>query len=42
VIDVDVLVVDAERREGVALGGEILGVGGDPGVTDEHDSDCSV
>jgi hypothetical protein len=34
VVDVDALGLDAEGSEGVALGGEILGVGGDAGVTD--------
>jgi hypothetical protein len=38
----DVLLIDAERRQGVALASEILRVGGDAGVTDELDSDCSV
>lgn len=33
---------EAERPECVALRGEILGFGGDAGVTDEHDSDSSV
>ena len=41
-VDVDVLVVDAERSEHVALSGEVLGVGGDTDVTDEHARDCSV
>lgn len=33
VVDVDLLGRHVERCEGVALGGEILVVGGDPGVT---------
>jgi hypothetical protein len=35
VVDVDPLGGDAERGEGVALRGEVLFVGGDPGVADQ-------
>jgi transposase len=34
VVDVDALGLDAEGSEGTALGGEVLGVGGDAGVAD--------
>jgi hypothetical protein len=33
-VDVDALRVHAERLQRVALGGEVLGVGGHTGVTD--------
>jgi hypothetical protein len=33
-IDVDALLLDAERLQGVALGGEVLRVGGDARVAD--------
>src|SRR5205085_9374285 len=36
VIDVDPVGCDTERGEGVALRGEILFVGGDPGVADQQ------
>lgn len=41
VVHVDQLRVNAEGLEGMALGGEVLGVGRTAGVTDEHASDCS-
>jgi hypothetical protein len=34
VVDVGALRVDAERLQGVALGGQVLGIGGDAGVAD--------
>lgn len=42
VVDVDVVLVDAERPKGVALRGEIVRVGRDGRATDEHGSDCRV
>lgn len=36
VLDVDPLGGYAQRREGVALGGEVLGVGGNPRVADQQ------
>ena len=36
VVDGDALGVPAERREGVALRGEVLGVGGDARVADQQ------
>lgn len=35
VVDVDPVGVDAESGQGVALSGEVLAVGGDPGVADQ-------
>jgi hypothetical protein len=43
VVDVDAVRLDAERLEAVALGGEVLGVGGDARVADQqfrHGSKC--
>jgi len=34
VVDVDALQLDAQRLQGVTLGAEILGVGGDAGIAD--------
>jgi hypothetical protein len=42
VIDVDSVGIHAGGRESVALGGQILSVGGDAGVADKHDDECSV
>ena len=36
-IEVDVLLVESERRKGISLRGEILRFGRDAGVTGEHD-----
>jgi hypothetical protein len=36
VVDVDPVGLDAEFGEGVALGGEVLAVGGDPRVADQR------
>ncbi len=36
VVDVDAFGGRAERREGATLGGEVLGVGGDPRVADQQ------
>jgi hypothetical protein len=42
VVHVDVSLVDAEAVEGIALGGEVLGVRRDAGVADQLAADCSV
>ncbi|TQJ34950.1 hypothetical protein FBY36_2200 [Arthrobacter sp. SLBN-122] len=42
VIDIDEVWIHAGGRESVALGGQVLGVGGDAGVADKHDAEFSV